>query len=104
MLDNIETKNYKRDLDKLKGLPKNKRDAIKENLKVILTTLQGEKSLPASFKDHALHGFKKNRNTRECHVLSNVCLIYELKDNQLILLRIGNHSNLDLTENIVENS
>ena len=46
------------------------------------------------YHDHNLHG--KYENTRECHIEPDWLLIYEIRENVLILMlnRIGSHADL----------
>ncbi len=50
--------------------------------------------LPPQYRDHVLSGNYKNK--RECHIEPDWLLIYEINDNDLILLlvRTGSHSEL----------
>ena len=44
------------------------------------------------FQDHALTG--EYKGTRECHIKPDWLLIYELTDEELVLIRTGTHSDL----------
>ncbi|MGN8497681.1 type II toxin-antitoxin system RelE/ParE family toxin [Helicobacter pylori] len=54
--------------------------------------LRKKEPLPPPFKDHALRGIWKPY--RECHIKPDVLLMYLVKDDELILLRLGSHSEL----------
>ncbi|MCQ2853878.1 type II toxin-antitoxin system YafQ family toxin [Helicobacter pylori] len=54
--------------------------------------LRKKEPLPPQFKDHALKGVWKPY--RECHIKADVLLVYLVKDDELILLRLGSHSEL----------
>ena len=54
--------------------------------------LQQGNTLPAHFRDHALIG--NWRNFRECHLAGDLLLIYQATDTELILVRMGSHSEL----------
>ncbi|MCQ2826459.1 type II toxin-antitoxin system YafQ family toxin [Helicobacter pylori] len=54
--------------------------------------LRKKEPLPLPFKDHALKGVWKP--FRECHIKPDVLLVYLVKDDELILLRLGSHSEL----------
>ncbi|MGL2668268.1 type II toxin-antitoxin system YafQ family toxin [Helicobacter pylori] len=54
--------------------------------------LRKKEPLPPPFKDHALKGVWKPY--RECHIKADVLLVYLVKDDELILLRLGSHSEL----------
>lgn len=61
---------------------------------VVDTLLAGEK-LPEKNKDHALSGNWKGY--RECHILPDWLLVYEIVEDRLILslTATGSHSDLD---------
>ncbi len=54
--------------------------------------LRKKEPLSPPFKDHALKGVWKPY--RECHIKPDVLLVYLVKDDELILLRLGSHSEL----------
>lgn len=58
---------------------------------IINNLAQGQKLEP-KYKDHALVGGYEG--TRECHVESDWLLIYELTQDELVLIRTGTHSDL----------
>jgi len=61
-------------------------------LKLIITELVNENSLPASNKDHNLT--RNYKNCRECHIMSDWLLIYEIIEDEIQFLRTGTHSDL----------
>ena len=63
-------------------------------LNEVVTILFEANTLPAKYKDHSLSG--KYINCRECHILPDWLLIYELSPNEsiLYLTRTGTHSDL----------
>ncbi|WP_208356884.1 type II toxin-antitoxin system RelE/ParE family toxin [Helicobacter pylori] len=61
-------------------------------LKEVILTLRKKEPLPPPFKDHALKG--KWKPFRECHIKPDVLLVYLVRDDELILLRLGRHSEL----------
>ncbi|MGL2805262.1 type II toxin-antitoxin system YafQ family toxin [Helicobacter pylori] len=61
-------------------------------LKEVILTLRKKEPLPPPFKDHALKG--KWKPFRECHIKPDILLVYLVKDDELILLRLGSHSEL----------
>jgi len=65
---------------------------VKEALKEVIPYLQQDELLPVKFKDHALIG--EYLGCRDCHLLNDVVLIYECSVEEVILIRIGNHSKL----------
>lgn len=72
-------KKQKKDLDKL--------------FEVIRSLAEGE-SLDLKYRDHELEG--KYKGTRECHIEPNWLLVYEHRNDVLILMlyRCGSHSEL----------
>jgi mRNA interferase YafQ len=60
----------------------------------VVQMLSNGKRLPAKYKDHALKGDRKGM--RECHILPDWLLIYEIDDDvlYLYLYRTGTHSDL----------
>ncbi|WP_208395479.1 type II toxin-antitoxin system RelE/ParE family toxin [Helicobacter pylori] len=61
-------------------------------LKEVILTLRKKEPLPPPFKDHALKG--KWKPFRECHIKPDILLVYLVEDDELILLRLGSHSEL----------
>ncbi len=80
-------KSFQKDFDKL--LLNGFDDSV---LKEVILTLRKKEPLPSPFKDHALKG--KWKPFRECHIKPDVLLVYLVKDDELILLRLGSHSEL----------
>ena len=83
------TSRFKKDLKLAKKQNKN----LEKLFDVVETLAKGE-VLDAKFKDHALSG--EYIGTRECHIEPDWLLIYEIKDDVLVLLlyRLGTHSDL----------
>ncbi len=54
--------------------------------------LRKKEPLSPQFQDHALKG--KWKPFRECHIKSDILLVYLVQDDELILLRLGSHSEL----------
>lgn len=61
-------------------------------LREVIAFLQNGEELPHKFKDHSLIG--EFLGCRDCHLLNDIVLIYECKDEEIKLMRIGNHSNV----------
>lgn len=63
-------------------------------LEEVVNILSEGKSLPAKYKDHALIG--NYAGCRECHVMPDWLLIYEIENDELLLylIRTGTHSDL----------
>lgn len=85
------TGQYKKDLKLAR-----KRHLPEAELNTIIFKLANDEELPASNRDHALHG--DFEGTRECHILPDWLLIYSKTDDGalqvLTLLRTGTHSDL----------
>lgn len=58
----------------------------------VVTVLQAGETLPAHFRDHSLIGNWKS--FRECHLAGDLLLIYQATEAELILVRMGSHSEL----------
>lgn len=63
-------------------------------IKFVISELANGKHLDPKYKDHQLQGNYMNK--RECHILPDWLLIYEIIDNELLLYlaRTGSHSDL----------
>jgi mRNA interferase YafQ len=61
-------------------------------LKEVLRSLAEGEELAADYRDHVLVG--QYKGTRECHIEPDWLLIYELAENEIILIRTGSHSDL----------
>jgi len=63
-------------------------------LENVIDTLARQEPLAAQHGDHALAG--SFRNHRECHITPDWLLIYQVKDDALILslARLGSHAKL----------
>ncbi len=81
------TSQFKRDTNRMKKRGKNM-----DKLVEVLQALANGEELASSFQDHVLIG--QYKGTRECHIEPNWLLIYELSENELILIRTGSHSDL----------
>ncbi len=74
----------------------------KKHLKYLITTvwievtykLLNDTPLPTKYNDHPLTGDWKEH--RDCHIRPDLVLIYKKQDNDLILVRLGTHSELGL--------
>lgn len=83
------TTQFKKDLK----LAKKQNKDLDKLFSVIEVLARGE-TLPPQYRDHDLSGNYKG--TRECHVEPDWLLIYEIRDNVLVLMlyRLGTHSEL----------
>lgn len=81
-----ETKAYKTAFKKLKKIDK-------ELTNKIILRLANDEVLEEKYKDHALQGSLKG--FRDCHIKSDLVLVYKKDKNILILtcVSIANHSN-----------
>ena len=68
-----------------------------EEIFVVVERLANGETLEEKYRDHKLQGAYKA--FRECHIRPNLCLIYQRKDDMLILVLVdvGSHSDLRLT-------
>lgn len=81
------TNRFKKDVKKMK-----KRGKSFHVFKQIIQHLAQSKPLDKRFRDHILIG--NYAGTRECHVGPDWLLIYEVHEEELILIRTGTHSDL----------
>lgn len=65
-----------------------------DNQKLLSTIdlLASGKTMSSNLKDHALRG--EWVGYRECHIESDLLLIYKIKDNQIIISYLGTNSEL----------
>ncbi|WP_019864226.1 type II toxin-antitoxin system YafQ family toxin [Methylovulum miyakonense] len=61
-------------------------------LQEVTAILANDDILEEKYRDHALIG--NWQDCRECHIKPDWLLIYQLKDDELILIRTGSHSEL----------
>ena len=87
MLTDKQTKQFKKDYDRMK-----KRGKDMDKLKKIMDMLIGGLPLPVARRDHALTGNLKGY--RNCHIEPDWVLIYAVRDNDLILFRTGTHADI----------
>lgn len=65
---------------------------IKSILTDVLTIIINNQELPIKYKNHMLKG--EYKNYYECYLLPDLLLIYKIDNNNLILTRMGSHSEL----------
>ena len=87
MLEIQISNKFKKDSDKLK-----KQGKDLQKLRLIISILANEESIPNSYKDHSLKG--NWQGFRELHIEPDWLLIYRIKNNELQLSRTGSHSEL----------
>lgn len=80
---------FKKDFKRIK-----KRGYDISRLEKIVKLLANEIPLPEQFKDHNLSG--NYNGFRECHIAPDWLLIYQVNNNELVLVlsRTGSHSDL----------
>lgn len=80
---------FKKDFKRIK-----KRGYDISRLEKIVELLANEVPLPEQFKDHNLSG--NYTGFRECHIAPDWLLIYQVNNNELVLVlsRTGSHSDL----------
>ena len=83
------TNQFKKDLKLAKKQNKNL-----DKLFEVIDILANGGTLDAKYRDHSLKG--KYKGTRECHIEADWLLVYEIRDDVLVLLlyRLGTHSEL----------
>ena len=81
MLQIIPTKQFKKDLKRI--AKDSKKDLNKLNK--IVNILAEQKQLPIEYRDHQLKGNLKNY--RECHIEPDWLLMYQVKENILVLCK-----------------
>ena len=85
------TSKFNRQLKKLSKQNKNL-NLISE----VITKLANKEELEKKYKDHQLINNRIYKNCRECHITPDWLLIYQIRENELLLLlsRTGTHSDL----------
>ena len=85
----IMTNEFSKDLKQL-----DKRGYDLEKIKNVILKLANENKLLDKYKDHSLKGFYEGK--RECHILPDSLIIYEIDSDILILylIRTGTRSDL----------
>jgi len=86
----IRSKKYRKDFQKLAMSGRFNRGKLED---VIKTIAKGE-ILPPYYRNHQLNGF--DEATWECHVGSDLLLVYQKRESVLVLylIRVGSHSDL----------
>ena len=81
------TSQFKRDVKRMQRQGKDM-----ARLKLVLQRLVAGKQLPLGFNNHQLVG--QYRGTRECHLEPDWLPIYELGEDEIVLIRTGSHADL----------
>ena len=88
MLEIVYSSQFKKDFKKARKLPVPDLKIIFE----VISILEREAALDAKYKDHELIG--NWSSFRECHIKPDILLIYKRSSSELLLARIGTHSDL----------
>jgi mRNA interferase YafQ len=83
----VHTSQFKRDYKK-----RSRERGIDELLAGTIDKLVAGRALEAKFRDHSLKG--GYAGCRECHLKPDLLLIYVQSDDELLLVRLGSHSEL----------
>jgi mRNA interferase YafQ len=78
---------FKRDVKRI-----HKREKEFEVFKRVINELASGQKLAPKYRDHILFG--QYKGARECHIEPDWLLIYELTEEELLLIRTGTHSDL----------
>ncbi|MCM1298991.1 MAG: type II toxin-antitoxin system YafQ family toxin [Firmicutes bacterium] len=89
MLEIVASNKFKKDLKQII-----KRGYNIELLDQVVNVLASQKPLAEKYKDHALVG--NYAGFRECHITPDWLLVYQIRENELVLFlsRTGTHSDL----------
>ncbi len=63
-----------------------------DKLKIVIELLLHDRELPIALRGHELTGQWKG--TRDLHIEPDWLLLYEISDEELVLIRTGSHSDL----------
>lgn len=89
------TRQFKKDYKKIKTY----KNFVITEFDDLIRKLQNDEVLDVKFSDHPLtNSGKQFKGARDVHLRPDIVILYLKQDNSLKLLRIGNHSNLKLTE------
>lgn len=85
------TSNFKKNYKKIKRQGKDV-----EKLKYVVSKLVDGIKLEEKYNDHSLKDTKHFKNCRECHIEPDWLLVYQYRDNELILflMETGSHSEI----------
>lgn len=81
------TSRFKKDIKRLR-----KQGKAFTEFKKVVEKLTSKQELEPKYQDHKLVG--EYKGTRECHLAPDWLLIYELTDDELVLIRTGSHAEL----------
>lgn len=84
------SKAFKRDIAKLaKVYPE---VLVSERYTEVFSSLLKGEELPAIYRDHALSG--EMEGMRDCHIFSDLILIYAVKNEVISFIRLGSHADI----------
>lgn len=88
----LKTKSFLKSYQKLQSAKINRK--VFQEIENIVLKLANRELLDSKYKDHQLKG--QLQKYRECHIRLDILLLYEVNDNDLvlILLDMGSHSYL----------
>lgn len=87
MLELVRTTSFKKDQKRYKNSKK-----VIEILNEVILVLLNKQKLSLKFSNHELIG--EYNGCFDCHILPDLVLIYRLTETELILVRLGSHSEL----------
>lgn len=92
MYEIVQTKKFARSLKRL--LRSGMKTSVQNDIKNTINTIASGQKLDAGYRDHQLNG--EFSDCRECHIQGDLLLVYQIKDEEvvLILINIGSHSQL----------
>lgn len=93
------TKKFEKDLKKVSKYPKFNR----KNFETVINKIANGEKLDAKYGDHKLakHSEGELQGCRDFHLVANICVVYRLTDAEVILVRIGSHQDIGLTESVL---
>lgn len=88
---------FKKSFKKVSQYPRFKKDKFV----YVLDALMNDEVLPQSFKDHPMAKVspKKYQGCRDIHIAPNIVIVYRKSAGDILLIDIGSHQDLQLTEN-----
>lgn len=85
------SKDFRKDFEKLSQ--HSLKQVLSPEFTEVMYYLHRNLALPPKYKDHELHGDMKGY--RDCHIFSDLVLIYRIVDNaRLELIRLNTHSEI----------
>ena len=96
----VITPKFKKDLKAAQKTPRFKKWAGK--FEAYVEQIRKGETLPPESRDKpmAKHSEKEHKGCREFHAAPDIVVIYRLTNDEVQLIRVGQHNNLGLTENI----